>query len=210
MEKFFMAGIGGFAAWCITILLNVAINALSPFYVPLWSTSIVALLFVTYWSIGSFGECRIERAIRSRRKVVCFAEDPNFPLGDARRKLSRQFYSLREAKRWMREHEARGVINFSLRDVREDDDEVDGMLLQPAPYRRTRVKLAIGYMLVVLLVAAAIPLFVEGVALPDKAPHVQQQVYRRFRFYASMILTWVFLAHAELREVLAESSDRLR
>ena len=197
----FMAGIGAFIAWCTTILLNVAINAVSPFRVPLWVTTIVALLFVTYWFTG-YAKNRIENIIRRKRKIAGFAEDPSFPADDPRSKLAEKFYSLREADKWIKEQKAKGAINFSVRDVRAED-ETDDRLLLPAPYTTTRLKLTICYVLVVLIMAAAVQLFIET-AFPDKvisASDARREVYRQFPFWASMILTWVLLAHGELREV---------
>jgi len=199
-QALFMAGIGAFVAGCTTILLNVAINAVSPFRVPLWVTTIVALLFVTYWFTG-YANSRIEKMIRRKRKIAGFAEDPKFPADDPRRKLAEKFYSLREADKWIKEQRAKGVINFSVRDVRVED-ETDDRLLLPAPYTTTRLKLTIAYVLVVITMAAAIQ-WVIDIAPPDKVlsgSDARREVYRQFPFWASMILTWIWLAHAELRK----------
>ncbi len=80
-QTLLVAGIGGFAAWCITILLNVLINAVFPVRIPLWLTTILALMLVTYWFTGS-AEDRIENILRRKRKIAGFVEDPNFPVGD--------------------------------------------------------------------------------------------------------------------------------
>jgi hypothetical protein len=48
-QTLLVAGIGGFAASCIAILFNGLINIVLPVRVPLWSTTILALLLVTYW-----------------------------------------------------------------------------------------------------------------------------------------------------------------
>jgi hypothetical protein len=199
------AGIGGFAAWCATILLNLLINAVSPVRIPLWSTAILALILITYWFTGS-AEDRIESVLRRKRKIAGFAEDPSFPVDDPRRILSEHFYSLREADKWMGEQKAKGAINGSFTDVRVVDES--GRVVYPAPYTSTRVKLSIAYVLAVVIVAAAVQWFVETV-FPDKelsGSDARREVYRRFPFWASMILTWVLLAHAEMREMA--SKDR--
>lgn len=197
-----MAGIGAFVAWCTTILLNLGINAISPVRVPLWVTTIVALLLVTYW-FTAYTKTRIEAIIRRKRKIAGFAEDPSFPVDDPQRKITDQFYSLRDANKWITKQKARGAINISVKDVRAED-ETDGRLLLPAPYTTTRLKLTIGYVLVVIIMAAGVQLFIES-AWPEKVisgSEARREVYRQFPFWASMILTWIWLAHAELRKEL--------
>lgn len=197
-----MAGMGGFAAWCLTILFSVSINAVAPVRIPLWLTTILALFLITYcFTFSRFGEARINRLLRGTRKIAGFAEDPNFPVDDPRRKLSRQFYSLRQAKKWLNELEARGATNFFLRDVRTED-EPNGATLKPASYTSPRLELTLAYVLLVIIIALVVQLFIET-AFPDKtltASDARREVHRQFPFWASMILTWVWLAHAELRK----------
>ncbi len=145
-----------------------------------------------------------------QRKIAGFAEDPNYPVGDPQRNLSEQFYSLREAVKWMKEQKAKGAINGSFSDVRVKG-ESDGEILFPAPYTSTRVKLTIAYVLAVVIIAVAVQWFIET-AFPDKelsGSDARREVYRRFPFWASMILTWVLLAHAELRDIAARERDSL-
>ncbi len=189
----------------MTILLNVLMNAVSPVRIPLWSTTILALTLVTYWFTGSARD-RIDNILRRRRKIAGFAEDPRFPEGDPRRNLSQQFYTLRKANKWIMEQKAKGAISGSFSDVREEN------VLYPAPYTSTRLKLSITYVLAVLILAVAVQWFIEG-AYPDKplsSSDAHREVYRRFPFWASMILTWVLLAHAELRDIEARKAHHLR
>src|SRR5437016_2434489 len=58
-ETLLAAVIGGVVAWCTTIPLNGLINAVSPVHIPLWSTTIAALMLVTYWFTGA-AEDRID------------------------------------------------------------------------------------------------------------------------------------------------------
>jgi hypothetical protein len=67
----------------------------------------LALMLVTYWFTGS-AEDRIDNILRRKPKIAGFAEDPSFPVDDSRRNISRQFYTLRAANRWMLEQEAKG------------------------------------------------------------------------------------------------------
>lgn len=197
----FNAALGGFGAWCLTILLSVTINALAPAHFPLWSTTILALLFVTYWYVSWFGEDRVENILKRAHKIAAFAEDPKFEVGDPRRNLTRQFYSLRDAKGWLNEQQERGATNFSLADVRTQN-ESNTIIVPRAPYRATRLWLTFAYVGLVVILAIVVQFFIET-AFPDRklqASDAQREVYRRFPLWASMILTWVLLAHAEFRK----------
>jgi len=190
------------------MLLNVLFNFVSPWRIPLWLTTILALILVTYWFTGA-AEDRIENILKRKIKIAAFAEDPSFPPDDPRRRMSQHFYSLREAVKWMREQKARGAINGSFSDVRVKG-ESDGEILFPAPYTSTRLKLTIAYVLAVVIIAIAVQWFIQT-AFPDKelsGSDVRREVYRRFPFWASMILTWILLAHAELRDIAARERDR--
>jgi hypothetical protein len=204
MQHLLLAGIGGFAAWCATILLNVLINAVSPVRIPLWSTTILALMLITYWFTG-FAEGRVDSILRRRTKILGSAENPEFPIDDSRRTVSRQFYSLRQAGKWMKEQEANGAINGSFSDVRAEQG-TEGQVLHPAPYVSTRLKLSVAYLFAVVIIAVAVQWFVET-AFPDKqlgSSDAHREVYRSVPLWTSMILTWVFLANAEMKEMASK------
>jgi hypothetical protein len=72
--------------------------------------------------------------------------------------------------------------------------------------------LTIGYVFAVVVVAAAVQWFIVT-AYPDKElsdGDALLKVYRRFPFWASMIIAWVFLAHAELRDIAARERVGLK
>src|SRR5260370_24325264 len=109
-QTLLVAVIGGFAAWCITILLNALINYVSPVHIPLWSTTILALMFVTYWFTGS-DEKRIESILSRKPTIAASAEDPYFSIDDPRRNIAQEFYTLRAAAKWMRVKKGNGALN---------------------------------------------------------------------------------------------------
>jgi hypothetical protein len=111
-----VAAIYGFAAWCITIGLNVAINLILPMRAPLWSTALVSLGIVsfgfTYWSAPS----RILNILQRRPQLAASGEDPKFPIGDPKRDLCQHFDTLKEASAWIDQQAENGGINFKIRD----------------------------------------------------------------------------------------------
>jgi hypothetical protein len=202
-----VAAIYGFVALCITIGLNVAINLIVPVRVPLWSTTILSLVVVAYWFTGSFAERRIINILQRRPQLAASGEDPKFPIGDPKRNLCQHFDTLKEASAWIDQQAEYGGINFKIR----DDHVTERPLYRPWPktlFTRVRFKLTIAYLLRVVILAAIVKLFVES-AFPDQKLPAPRSVYGRFPFWASMILTWVFLAHAELRDISARKGDRL-
>jgi uncharacterized membrane protein (GlpM family) len=134
-----LAAMGGLIACFIAMLFNVAINAISPVRIPLWVTTILSLILITYWLVG--------------------------------------------------------------------DERADG-------YISKRIMLSVAYLIPVIVIAVAVRWFIES-AFPDRkfdSVNAVNGSCRQFPFWASMVLTWVFLAHGELRDVSArerQESDRL-
>jgi len=128
------AGLGGFAAWFISLISNYAINSVLPFRIPLWLTTILSLIGVTYWLAK----------IRAPESV------------------------------------------------------------------RRRILLSVVYVVLVIVVAIAVKWFIATAFEDSKSLGIKadKTVYRYVPFWASLILTWVFLAHGELRDGFAREAER--
>ena len=201
------AAIYGFVAWCIAIGLNVALNLIVPVRVPLWSTALVSLVIITFCFVSWSAPVRIRDILQRRPQLAASGEDPEFPIGDPKRNLCQYFDTLKEASTWIDQKAENGGINFKIR----DDHVTQRPLYRPWPRRlfiRASLRLSISYVLRVVILAAFVKLFVE-IAFPDQKLPAPRSASGRFPFWASMILTWVFLAHAELRDISVRKGDRL-